>query len=311
MAFKKQRLLTTASALAIGLGLNTGARAADLGEVMVAPAAPVVQGRTISGLMALYGGGYRINDEDGVFSGFLDSWAIVGGDARVDIPFSETFSLQLDLEGESGFDNTGSEADDHLGKVAAAGHLNYRQLDRYLFGAFGGGGMIFQGSDHASSQHRFLGVEGQWYFGHATLYGQVGWMDSSGDGEFDALNDAWFVRGVGRTFFNGGNTKLEGEVSYANGEQDPTDDVSVIGWGAEIEHVLRSFGSDGFLSGFARYEGVHFDKEPADRKTTNHIFMVGIKMDMNQLNPLSRDRTGATLDLPDFAAWNAAGNVTD
>ena len=84
-------------------------------------------------------------------------------------------------------------------------------------------------------------------------------------------------------------------------------------WGVEFEHVIRSFGDDGFVSGFARYQGQDYEEELAGGGTddaTVHTFMVGLKFDMNQLNPMSRDRHGAGVDLPSVD-WAAASRLVD
>jgi hypothetical protein len=240
---------------------------------------------------------------------------LVGGKGRVDIPFSQTTSLQLDLGGEAAFsqgsDST-SAADNYAGNVTLGAHLNYRQMDRYLFGVFGGGGASFHndtGSTGPAAPFWFAGLEGQAYFGNATVYGQVGYLDSNHPAT-ETLENAWFVRGVGRYFFNQGQTKAEGELSFASGHQDAgTANVNIFGWGAELEHQFWSFGNDGFLAGYIRYEGRHFNETTDVDKYTEHTLMVGLKADMNQMNLLSRDRTGATLDLPNIGRW-VGGTIT-
>jgi hypothetical protein len=231
----------------------------------------------------------------------------------VDIPFSQTTSLQLDLGGEATF-SQGSDStsanDNYAGNLTLGAHLNYRQVDRYLFGVFGGGGSSFHKDTGTTGQPApfwFVGLEGQAYFGNSTLYGQAGYLDSN-QPEPETLETAWFVRAVDRHFFNAGQTKAEGELSY--GQQDEgSDSVNIFGWGLELEHQCWSFGNDGFLAGYVRYEGRHFNETTQSDNYTEHTLMVGLKADMNQMNLLSRDRTGATLDLPNFGRW-VGGTIT-
>ena len=84
------------------------------------------------------------------------------------------------------------------------------------------------------------------------------------------------------------------------------DDVDMIAWGIEIEHVIRSWGNEGFLSFFARYQGQDYDEDITGGGSDSgnaHTVKVGIRMDLNQLNPFTRERTGAAVDLPDMNRW--------
>ena len=260
--------------------------------------------RVLTGTWDL-GLGYKIDENigecstDGECNPFL-----FGTEARVDIPFTQNLSLQLDFGGEMVFagDNLSSSSE-WVGGAQAGAHLNYREVDRYLFGGFAGFGKRFQGDYSDETNHVFGGLEGQHYLGNTTLYWQGGaqFADSVDGYEFD---NAWFVRGVGRHFFNAGRTKLEGELSYASGDSDG-DGATVWGVGAEIEHQIHTFGGNsGLASLFGRYEGTFANVDSVN--IDNHRLYVGIKLTANQDNLLTRDRMGDTLDLPNFVAWGAA-----
>ena len=313
----KRILLATASAVVISLGFGGGAMAADLGGPTYKPAMPIPQARTISGTAGIFGS-HSWLDPESCCDVEENPWS-VGGEALIDIPLSDRASLQIDQYGEAMLSDQ-STSEDYTGGYLAGVHLNTRVRDQYLFGVFGGGGRLHFASTEDDAYNTWLvGVEGQLYRNNTTFYGQVGYTDSDAN-DFDADNnghevmaEAWFLRGVIRHYTNGGNTKLEGELGYASGQNDcscyasdPTDDVDMIAWGVELEHVIRSFGNDGFVSAYARYQGQYYDEDVTggtDDDATAHTFMVGIKMDMNQLNPFTRERTGAAVDLPDLNRW--------
>ena len=71
----------------------------------------------------------------------------------------------------------------------------------------------------------------------------------------EAFRDAWFGRGVVRYFLDA-NLKLEGELSYAGGEQDTNaGDMDVWGWGLRYERALTAMDASIFLA----YQGNYYD----------------------------------------------------
>lgn len=302
-------LLASASVLALSIASSGGAFAdgyAPVGKGMAAPA-PM---RTISGTVGIYGSYSSLDNDDNDVE--ENPWSI-GGDARVDIPLSDTVSVQIDQYGE-GMLSQQTTSEDYTGGYLAGLHLNTRSPNRYLFGVFGGGGQLgYASTDDDSYTHWLVGVEGQYYHGNTTFYGQVGYADSESNNPTseEAMSNAYFLRGVVRHYMNGGNTKLEGELGWMSGENDTglgqtADDVDMIAWGIEIEHVMRSWGNEGFLSFFARYQGQDYDEDitgGGSDQGNAHTVKVGIRMDLNQLNPFTRERTGAAVDLPDMNRW--------
>lgn len=309
--------ILSSTALSLAVGFANVAQAADVTDPIYVPDPPA-QGRTISGTVSLWGAyGDRTNDQGGVGSWVVNPWYL-GGDARVDIPISDMFSLQLDQYGQFMTDQ-GTTSEDFTGGYMTGAHINWRDPERYLFGVFGGVGKIHSAST-SDDEYRswMLGVEGQYHFGNATLYGQAGYLDGDSNATSENwITDAYFVRGVARYYFNNGATKLEGELAYASGDQDshpsdaPTVNLDMVAWGAEIEHAFHSFGNDGFISGFARYQGQDYDEGGVGgNDATIHTFMVGIKVDLNQPNPMNRDRYGAGVNLPSMD-WAASSRLVD
>ena len=123
-------------------------------------------------------------------------------------------------------------------------------------GGFVGVGNGFNANDETATAW-LIGAEGQFYLTDWTLYGQLGYMDADevDTGTPDAFRDAWFGRGVVRYFLDA-NVKLEGELSYASGEQDTdADDMDVWGWGLRYERALPAMDASFFLA----YQGNYYD----------------------------------------------------
>lgn len=190
-----------------------------------------------------------------------------------------------------------------------------------LFGVFGGGGKVFFANTTDDAYTQWLaGVEGQAYFGNTTLFGQAGYsgVESNDPTSQHLIDEAWFLRGVARHYMNSGDTKLEGEFGWATGVNDNsgdpgdnTDDVDVLWWGAEVEHAVTSFGDDGFVSAFGRYEGYYVDETSTGDIGVAHVFMAGVRVDLNQMNPLTRERTGVAVDLPNMTRINGNSKLVD
>lgn len=290
------------------LAIANAANAADI--VAVEP--DVATGLIFTGIFDLYGGYSWYANGDGNASGIedLDS-ALVGGAARVSIPWSANFSTQLDLEASAALGSYDSDREQYASSVVAAAHASFRQPDSYLIGLFGGGGIAIA-EDEDTGNLWFAGLEGQAYLGNFTLYGQVGYLDSvEADGDdSDTFHDAYFVRAVGRYFFTP-NSMLQGEVSYASGKQDTgtSYDMDILGWGARYERGLETMP----ISLFVAYEGAHYDNgSGGDRGSfTEHTGLVGLKFRFGPNSLKENDRLGATLDLPRFGRWVASGDAVD
>ena len=283
--------LAAASSAAIAMGAANTAQAADF--------QPVPE-RSISGVLDIFGSYWQSNSE-GFDSTDEQDRFMMGGEALADIPFNENWSLQLDIGGETTpdydyIDDLSSDGE-HFASVYLGGHLNYREVDRYLIGAFAGWGQSFAYDDDVSN-FLVIGAEAQYYMNNLTLYGQLGFMDGNNEDE-DTFDDGIFGRAVAR-FFVSPNTKLQAEISYLSGEADG-DDSDVLGWGLEAEHQVSSW-SDSGVSGYVAYSGL--SAEDDGDEADEHRFLVGIRIAMNSgTTLLEKDRTGATLDLPDFVRW--------
>ena len=232
-----------------------------------------------------------------------DDHPALGGSARVSIPFSNNFSGQLDIDGEANLLN-GSQIDDNYGHAFwATGHLSLRDPSSHLIGVFGSIGAASAGEDEQANVF-VIGGEGQLYLGNFTLYGQAGYFttDNEDPGGFDGIEDAVFVRAVGRMFLGAG-TRLEAEGTFASGDIDPdaTADSSdpMWAWGARFEQEIAGLGATNMpLAWFAGYRGSYAENQSDNTEYTDHTFMVGLRFLFGSPTLQDNDRRGATLDSP-------------
>ncbi len=315
----KTWLVGGVSALAMGCFFTGSALA---GGDVIEPMKPGPE-RTISGNLDVFFGGTWLSEQGARVNGSSadDEWGFIGGAAKVDIPFSDQhFSFQVDLDGEVTFaqgssTNGANASGNYAGGTQVGGHLNYREMDQYLFGVFGGVGVAAiqdSASTGAEGPHYFVGVEGQMYFGDTTAYAQVGYFDSDHQEGTDVFADAWFIRGVLRHYFNGGHTMLQASLAYADGSHGGSSvaDEEMIEWGFKVEHQLFNWGNDGFMSIYGEYIGRDFDETTPpgfglDDGHEQHTIMVGVSFNLNQYSLKTRERTGVALDLPDIERWVA------
>jgi hypothetical protein len=235
-----------------------------------------------------------------------DSYLGLGGDLRVNIPAGGSMSIQLDVASETGFADNSN--DNYTGSVLGGAHVSFRDPAEWLLGGFVGVGNGFNADDETATAW-LLGAEGQFYLTDWTFYGQLGYMDADevDTGTPDAFRDAWFGRGVAR-FFVDANVKLEGELSYAAGEQETSaGDMDVWGWGLRYERAINSMDSSFFVA----YEGNYYnsDADAPSNELTEHVVKLGLSVAFGIEGQKYIDRHGATLDLPMVTRWSAYGVV--
>ena len=280
------------------LGTATFAQAADLPDEYAPTQAAAPDMYQTSGILGVYGA-FTTADGDGYDA---DGW-LLGGEALVNIWLTPSFAAQFDIVGEVGKlseDSGGSSNTEGRHNVTAGGHLAWRNPEMYALGIFGG---VTEGTilnEVGEESRYFLGVEGQYYLNNITLYGQAGFSDIiSGDDNHAEMTDAWFARAIGRWFVTP-NDKVEGEFGYYHSEDIVTGGqgpVTNYNWGALYEH--RFAGT--MFSAYAEYDGHSRDDDShSDSGLTEHIFMIGGRIHLQQPDLLTADRYGATFDSPDL-----------
>jgi hypothetical protein len=230
-----------------------------------------------------------------------------GADARLRLDLAELISVQAEASVDDTDKNVGE--DYYQGGWQVGGHLNWNNSETWLLSVFGGMGTGT--SDEDKSDFWLVGGEGQIYFDAATLYLQAGYFDAKSKvgTEEDAFHDAFFGRAVGRYFISP-ETRLQAEVSYANGKQDNDEqNMDIVGWGARVDHQL--FENVGV---FAAYDGGYYRNkgDGVDNGSYfEHQVRGGISISLGRPDLLTADRRGPNLDMPWAAHWAASGNSLD
>ncbi|MGB5215469.1 MAG: hypothetical protein WBN88_17705 [Anderseniella sp.] len=252
-----------------------------------------------------------------IVSGVVDSWAGVqiidaggfgddtvlttGGAGRLSLPLGDNLSIQNDVKYEYN-----SLANDDIFTTAGprysyqgAVHLSWRDPASGLFGAFGGMGTANFGPN-GSTDHRFVGGEGQVYLDNVTLYGQGGYVDFEvADGFGAGLDDGLFVRGVLRWFVSN-DSRIQLEGTYINADYDiAVPDFEAFSVGARYDFSLMGMPIIGDTPVYIAYRGTFRDGCLVGDDVDDHTFMIGTSYSFSG-DLITVDRQGATLDTPDF-----------
>lgn len=303
--------LLAGTAVIAALTVSSTAQAADY-EAQI-------QELVVSGIVDQWYGGTFSSGDAGNYEPDHKSYLTSGNSGRLSLPLGTNLSIQMDADSEVATNAfKGNASDDFSYSFQGGLHLSVRDPHTGLFGGFVAVGRG-DGDDGNSGAHNFhaVGGEAQLYSGDMTFYLQGGWLDSDGlDGDAeDGLHDAFFVRGVGRWFMTP-DSRLQGEVAYANGEQDSGDgyDMDVIQWGVRYDTLLM-LPLVGNSTVFMGYRGLHADNGCCNKddrgKFTDHTIMAGFSYHFGGPTMQEFDRVGATLDLPNFGRWVAAGEQID
>jgi hypothetical protein len=294
-------LLASCAGLAFGGGVN----AADITYPELAPT-PTLQQLAFSSLFDAWAGVRRLTSTDDPDD---STHLTAGGNAYVNVPLGQSFSAQLDFQGEY-FNDNGVQAPQ--GNIMGGLHLSWRDPTHYLLGAFAGVGKPFN-HDPCDDDCGYSGVgyivggEGQVYVGNFTFYGQAGYGDFKtdfNDGPEGFVN-GWFLRAVGRYFVNDdfmisaeysfGHTNCYIDGLCASGGEDAGE---FHNWGAKARFRLPHHTTMP-VYGFLEYAGgTYLATEDPDR-ATEHSFRIGLSVLFgNAPTLIANDRYGATLETP-------------
>lgn len=177
-----------------------------------------------------------------------------------------------------------------------AGHLFYRDSDKFLAGIMGQVGhdeASYNGSEGSPRDRSYVGAEFQGFFDAFTLYGQAGvlWVnipdmgDISGTGAFATLEGRYFVTPNFKLDIHGGVSKVAPDEA--------TDFVTTnlnLGLGAEYRL------DDSPLSFFAKLDWFDGSVEDDSFGSSSEVrLLVGLKGSFGTDTLQERDRAGASL----------------
>jgi hypothetical protein len=308
--------IITSSVVAIGLFVSaSSANAADFDPPQS------IQELVVSGVVESWSGYsfYTNKDFDGDEDDLEDSF-FTGKSGRLSLPLGGAWSVQMDVDAEFNTTHLFKSNDDNTTNMEYAfqglAHFSARDPGMGLIGVFGGAGE--GAADGDEYPFYVIGGEAQLYLQDFTFYVQGGYFDITSRGpshDEDALQDAIFGRGVVRWFLDE-NTRLQGEVSYADGTSDANeagvgDDGNVIEWGVRYDTTLAGLPVIGDTNVFLGYRGAKFSNDDEDNSFVDHTIMAGFRYAFGGNSLKEIDRVGATLDAPMIGRWVGSGNIVD
>jgi hypothetical protein len=242
------------------------------------------------------------NDDD-TASDIEDSTAGLDGRTTLNVPFSESGALQLDLIGttELGTDYNDSFNSETLTEgFGFVGEFNFRDGDG-LFGGFIGGGSYGM-LDDPSVMFYLAGLEAQWWCDNWTFGVQLGAADGDGN-EDEIVTEAVFVNGEVRYYLSKA-TRLRLNGGYLDGTHPDGDDMDTWWWGVRADHWV---GKTIPTSVFAAVEGL--DAESDDGDEFDEITLkLGIALHFGVTDQMDNDRNGkANIHLDYIRVMHAGG----
>ncbi|MDR3473218.1 MAG: hypothetical protein P4M09_16280 [Devosia sp.] len=270
-----------------------------VGLVLASSAA--LAGSAVDGFVALDVGGSRLDysvPSDPGLAALVNSIEF-GGMASGAYNFTPRLGIQGDVVVRrvswSNDQNPGLEIDDVA--VDGAGHLFYRD-GRFLLGAMGQVGEDSFTWD-ASYVYRvdtvLGGIEGQLFFGNATLYGQAGisrFSDYGGyeDGWFGTLEARYFLTPDFKVDGHGGIETLSTSGSN-KGFYGFNTTLTILDAGVGAEYRVP----DTRFSLFAKYDHYRTTSNTGNASLDDDRILVGARLNFDSRTLLERDRSGASL----------------
>ena len=256
--------------------LGTPAFAADI-PVKAAPL-------EISGHVAIYGGWAD--------SEWWDTGVnVFGGEGRVNYWWGPGISIQTDVETEfTTFYNTGDNGRFH---GAIGTHVTWRDRNSFAYGVFASIVGANEAGHRATNVFSVVGGEAQYYSGPFTAYVQGGFINNFDAPSIFSVDNASFVRVVGRYFFSP-NDKIQAEGSWGWGENGFGDQMNITAWGVSYQHKFDHMP----ISVGVEYAAWSMENTFCGNIAREHMFLGKITYHLGEKTLLHADRNGATLDQP-------------
>lgn len=261
-----------------------------------------------AGTVELGAGWAFIDDVNGNTALDDDSFPLVEGVARGNIPLSDNWAVQLDVGGFGTFGQRSGGEDYLQSAFFGVAHLNWRD-EKFAIGAFSQVGSSNGGNDENANFYNF-GGEGLYNWTNFTLMGQAGYFWADDESADDVMTDAWWARGVAR-FYAGPNTRIQAEGSYGSGDEsdEPGPEVTAIGWGARVDHSING----GPVAVFVGYKGTNLESDDGNpEEITDHTVSIGFNIRFGGGSIKETDRNGPSFDTPDMGRWTGwTGGIVD
>ena len=235
----------------------------------------------------------EISGHIGIYAGGADSdwWGtsvgVFGGEGRVNYWWSPGFSVQTDVETEF----TTAYNDNGRWHGAIGTHWTMRDRNSYAIGLFTSIVGANEAGHRATNVFGVVGGEAQWYSGPITLYAQGGYIWNNDAPSPFSVDNATFVRVVGRYFFTP-NDKLQAEGSWGWGQDGFGIDKTMNAWGVSYQHKFMNMP----ISVGVEYTGWQMESNCGTAR--EHMILGKLTYHLGERTLLDADRNGATLDQP-------------
>jgi len=243
-------------------------------------------------------GGFSSVDVDNSSDFDDDTYPVLMGGARVNIPAQNNFAFQLDVGGLATFTDR-EDGEDNLQTAFTGGlHFSYRETGSHAVGIFGALGSSNGGEDE-NATFGLIGIEGQMNANNTTVIGQIGYFTADDETENDVMTDAWVLRGVARYFLTP-DQRLQADLTYASGEESDSSccDVEAWSWGLRFDQRFENTPM-GWAIG---YRGLEIENQSSpSTSATDHTVFVAMTFTFGYESALSlqaNNDMGATWDLP-------------
>ncbi len=223
------------------------------------------------------------------------NWPSVTGWGRVNIPYNDRVNLQLEFFGDGSLYGSGGEGSIGVGNVGAGAHINWRDSKEGLLGIFGATGRVWD-TYYYSTPVFMAGLEGQYYCGQWTFYGQAGYMDS--DTSSYSLQNAGFVRAL-VSYYPSPKLKMSAGVEYMAGDYENTYNATAWAWEASGEYW---FGKSVPIAVTLKYRGrdstIDYSSSPSE--LNSNAVTGGISIFFGGGDIEEADREGNSTEIQDF-----------
>jgi len=285
MKFRNLALITT-SVAALGFSATASQAAPTMGEIYLG--------------VAQWWDNYEFGSE-----GYDYNHPSLYGFGRVNIPYDGTkANLQLDFFGDSSLHDSGNlSLAGSRGNFGAGAHVNWRDSSEGLLGLYLATGRVWDIFGANNSPVFMAGLEGQYYCGHWTMYGQAGYMDSGG-GFF--IRNAGLVRGL-LSYNASTKLKVTGGLGYIEGDVFGAS-ATVWNWQAGGTYW---FGKSVPVALTLKYEGreTEVDYSSSFRpKLNSNVVSIGFNFYFGGGSVEEVERTGAGTEIPNFDLFRVPGS---
>jgi len=281
------RVLGIATPIAVAAGFMIASLSAANADGTI----HAVQGEISAGVSSI--------EETGISELDDDTYPIIEGAARWNIPVPNNFAFQLDMDGLATFTDREHGEDDLQTAFTGGVHLAHRRPGSHALGIFGAIGSSNGGEDE-NATFGLIGVEGQYSANGMTVIGQAGYFTADDETENDVMTDAWLLRGVAR-YFMSPDQRLQAELTYASGEESDSSCCDIDAWDWGVRYDQRFSGSPaGWGIGY-RGTQVENDNSGSSKKLTEHTVFLALTFTFGYERGLTLQQNndiGATWDLP-------------